>query len=193
MPSWRGSPCDKPLTKMQEKFVTLVAVEQMSQANAYREAYPTSKKWTQACVEVQAFKTLKIPNVQKYYNSLIQSLRDESIRTATWSREKAIEAATFVYESGRKEIERIERAFEEEIDALMLELEQAVEANMDASTIREIREKITKARKAKRMAMTPTQAMQGAMETLNKLQGYNKEVIDINADVVFSGEDKLED
>lgn len=191
--TWKGNPSDKPLTKAQEKFVTLVAVEKMTQAQAYRQAYPAAQKWTQAAVDVRSYQCMKLPQCTKKYNQIVEALREESIKNAIWSREKAIEAATFVYESGRREVERIERAFDEEIDNAVQSLQDAIKRDDRPDEIRKISDLITKLKKSKRMAMTPTVAMTGAMDTLNKLQGFNKENISVVADVNFGGEDKLED
>lgn len=45
---------DNGLTRMQEEFAVLVAGGKVSQAEAYRRAYPASQKWKPASVHVKA-------------------------------------------------------------------------------------------------------------------------------------------
>lgn len=55
---------DKPLTPQQEKFAAGVAAG-LNQAEAYRQAYPHSKKWQDKSVWSKASMTVKLDKVQQ--------------------------------------------------------------------------------------------------------------------------------
>lgn len=73
------------LTDKQEKFVQELLVGK-SQREAYRSAYPKSKKWADSAVDTTASQLLKIPKVLQRYNELhgrlIKEAEDDCIVTA---------------------------------------------------------------------------------------------------------------
>lgn len=62
------------LTSKQEKFVNNL-VKGMSQRIAYRDAYPSSKKWKDEIVDSKASTLLKNGKVMERYNELIGKVR----------------------------------------------------------------------------------------------------------------------
>ena len=69
------------LTTRQEKYVQGL-IQGKSQREAFREAYPSSKNWTDNAVDVRASQTLAIDKVSIRYKELLSRLEDEAIITA---------------------------------------------------------------------------------------------------------------
>lgn len=64
------------MTKRQEHFARLVAGGSMSQADAYRTAYPASRKWKPEAVRREASVLLRNPNVSQTVAALQRKAED---------------------------------------------------------------------------------------------------------------------
>lgn len=69
------------LTSRQEKFAQNL-VNGMSQRQAYKDAFPSSKKWKDATIDNKASKLFKNDEVLARYNELIEKAQDEAIMSA---------------------------------------------------------------------------------------------------------------
>ncbi len=73
---------DNPqLTPRQEKYVQNL-LQGKSQREAYREAYPSSRKWKDSAVDSQASITLSGTKVSQRYNALKDELKNRNLLTA---------------------------------------------------------------------------------------------------------------
>ena len=188
---YRNVPVNKKLTEQQKAFCRCIVFENMTFVDAYAKIYSKNNQ-TQKVKRTIASKLMAQPNVRAYYNKLIEERNEIDKRTSLWTREQAIEAAKYVYYSGREENERIQQAYEDEIIALVQQREKAIRGEIDIDPWK-IDEQITKLKKSRRLGLTPVQAMQGSIESLNRMMGYGKETLVVQAAVSFHGEDKLED
>lgn len=75
------------LTPQQEKFAQCVA-DGMSQADAYRLAYPKSQKWKPETLHPQASKMMAEPKIA----TRVKELRSKLEQKALWTREMSIQA-----------------------------------------------------------------------------------------------------
>lgn len=64
------------LTEKQEKFARNMALKNMSQRAAYRDAYPSSKNWPDATVDSAACRLFKNSKVKAMYDRLKNELRE---------------------------------------------------------------------------------------------------------------------
>jgi hypothetical protein len=114
-------------------------------------------------------------------------MRERETEKTRWTREQSIETLRYVIDVNRKDLERIDRAAEEELELLhQMMIEDPERAT---SYIKEILKK----RKARRASQVNNKGITDAVAELNKMQGFNEETINLNGTVVFEGEDELED
>lgn len=74
------------LTSKQEKYVQNL-IKGMSQREAYKDAYPTSKKWKETAIDSQASILFKNSKVLDRYNELQGKAEKETIMTAVERKE----------------------------------------------------------------------------------------------------------
>lgn len=174
------------LTKPQEKFVNEL-VKGCSQYEAYLKAYPSKKKWKRNSVDCEASKLFKNSKVKQRYEELLNTMREKEQEKTQWTREQSIETLRYVIDINKKDLDRINKAAEEELELLQrLMLEDPERAQQ---YVREI----LKQRKARRASQVNNKGITDAVAELNKMQGFNEETINLNGTVVFEGEDGLED
>ncbi|MBE6147450.1 MAG: terminase [Firmicutes bacterium] len=69
------------LNAKHEKFINNL-VKGMSQRQAYKDAFPNSKKWKDATIDNNASKLFNKSEIMTRYKELMQKLEDEAIMTA---------------------------------------------------------------------------------------------------------------
>jgi hypothetical protein len=104
-----------------------------------------------------------------------------------WTREQSIETLRYVIDINKKDLERINKAFEEELEMLQKLMQE------DPEKAPLYLEQILKQRKLRRASKVNNQGIIDAVAELNKMQGFNEETINMNGTVVFTGEEELED
>ena len=182
----RSKHLDDRLTKAQEIFVQEL-LKGNTQRQAYIKAYPSKKNWKENSLDSSASTLFKNPKVRERYDELLNEMREIETEKTKWTREQSIETLRYVIEVNKKDLERIEAAAEEELELLhRMMIEDPERATL---YIKEILKK----RKARRASQVNNKGITDAVAELNKMQGFNEETINLNGQVVFSGEDELED
>ena len=94
------------LTPKQEKFCQNIAIKQMTQRQAYIEAYPTAKNWKPETVDETA---CRLVNQNSKINARINELREEEkekiSREAKWTRDDAFDALNWMLKKAKEEVE----------------------------------------------------------------------------------------
>lgn len=80
------------LTNIQYERYTQCVISGMTQAAAYREAYPRAKKWTDKAVYSKAWKLHHMPEIQER----IKELQDEAAAAAIMDRQERLETLTAI-------------------------------------------------------------------------------------------------
>lgn len=174
------------LTERQEIFVQSL-VKGYSQRQSMLKAYPSRKKWKDNSIDSAASTLLKNKKVRKRYDELLNKIRKEETEKTLWTREQSIETLRYVIDVNRKDLERINKAHEEELEALQkMMLENPEKA---PQYLRDI----LKQKKSRRASHVNNKGITDAVAELNKMQGFNEETINLNGTVLFEGEDELED
>ena len=179
------------VTKAQEIFIHQL-LKGKSQREAFLIAYPRSKKWKMTSVDCEASKMFRRPPVNQRYEELLKELRENELLSTQWSREAAIKTLRDVIEMNKQEIERINAAYDEELEILSQVFKQAQDEK-DGQKMGKAFETMLKARKSRRVSNTYNQGIITAVSELNKMQGFHEETINLNGSVIFSGETELED
>ena len=93
------------LTPKEEKFCQNVEVKRMSQYEAYLDAYPASKKWQRATVDVKASQLAKLDKIMVRRKELRQEQADIISDEAKWTREDAFNNLQWLIEKAKTEAE----------------------------------------------------------------------------------------
>lgn len=80
------------LTNIQYERYTQCVISGMTQAAAYREAYPRAKKWTDKTVYSKAWKLHHMPEIQER----IKELQAEAAAAAVMDRQERLETLTAI-------------------------------------------------------------------------------------------------
>ena len=80
------------LTNIQYERYTQCVISGMTQAAAYREAYPRAKKWTDKTVYSKAWKLHHMPEIQER----IKELQAEAAAAAVMDRQERLETLTTI-------------------------------------------------------------------------------------------------
>ena len=174
------------LTKPQEIFIQEL-LKGNTQRQAYLKAYPSKKKWKESSLDSAASSLLKNEKVRTRYEQLLNKMREEETKKTMWTREQSIETLRYVIDVNKKDLERINKAFEEELEVLQkLMMEDPEKAPLYL-------QQILKQRKSRRASQVNNKGIIDAVAELNKMQGFNEETINMNGTVIFTGEEELED
>ena len=111
------------LRQQQEAFVDCI-MEGKSYYESYITAYPRSKKWTRNAIQVAVNHMMENENIKA-------KLAEYGWRDKTkiyWTRQKALETINYVMDMNRKDMERIEQAYEDEIQILNAQIMECSQA-----------------------------------------------------------------
>ena len=174
------------LTKPQEIFIQEL-LKGNTQRQAYLKAYPSRKNWKENSLDAAASTLFKNNKVRKRYDELLNKMREEETKKTMWTREQSIETLRYVIDVNKKDLERINKAFEEELEALQKLMQE------DPEKAPLYLQQILRQRKLRRASKVNNQGIIEAVAELNKMQGFNEETINMNGTVIFTGEEELED
>lgn len=177
---------DDKLTKQQELFVNEL-VKGNTQRQAYLKAYPSKKKWKESSLDCEASKLFSNSKVKQRYDELLYKMREKEQEKTMWTREESIETLRYVIDVNKKDLDRINNAFEEELELLQKLMQE------DPEKAPQYLQQILKQRKSRRASQVNNKGITDAVAELNKMQGFNEETINLNGTVVFEGEEELED
>lgn len=173
------------LTAKEEKFVNLL-VQGLTQRQAYKGAYDTSRI-KDGTIDVYASRIFKKPKVFARYQELLEEFRAREKEKTGWTREQSIETLRFVIDTNKKDLERIQEAAIEELEELQKQVKQNPELAPQLIQLMIQQKKKTRANK------TNNDALISATSALNQMLGYNEQTINMNGQVVFEGENDLEE
>lgn len=174
------------LTKPQEIFIQEL-LKGNTQRQAYLKAYPSKKKWKESSIDTSASNLLKNSKVKERYEQLLNNMREKEQEKTMWTREQSIETLRYVIDVNKKDLERINKAFEEELELLQKLMQE------DPEKAPQYLKEILKQKKSRRASQVNNKGITEAVAELNKMQGFNEETINMNGTVIFTGEEDLED
>ncbi len=164
------------LRQEQEAFVDCI-MEGKSYYESYITAYPRSKKWTRNAIQVAVNHMMENENIKA-------KLAEYGWRDKTkiyWTRQKALETINYVMDMNRKDMERIEQVYEDEIQILnaqIMECSQAMaqETNPQkiysiAKQMQELTAEIALRNKQRRTNSTNARGIYEGAKILNRMFG----------------------
>lgn len=170
----------------QEVFINEL-IKGKSQRNAYLEAYPNKKHWKPGSLDTEASKLFKQTKIQQRYQEILDHLKNTEQEKTKWTREQSIETLRYVIDTNKEDLERIYNAAEEELKVLLEMIKEQPERAVDITMA------AIKQRQKRRVSSIHNGGIVSAVAELNKMQGFNEETINVNGNVIFEGEDQLED
>lgn len=179
----KGQNLNRKLTAKQEEFCQQIMMGK-TQHESYITAYPRAKKWTRNCIDYHASILVKNPLVQKRLKEL--GWRDA--KKVQWTRQKALETINKAMEMHQQDMERIERAYQEDLDRKDLELQQWVSLltvdNVDTQRVQnhinQILDEMSDMRKKRRINAVNTHGIYEGAKLLNRMFGYDITKVEIN-------------
>ena len=171
------------LTAKQEEFCQQIMMGQ-TQRQAYLNAYPVSKKWQINSVDRNASILMDNENIK----ARLQELGYRDAKKVQWTRQKALETINKAMEMHQQDMERIEKAYQEDLDRKDLELKQWVELltvdNVDTQRVQnhinKILTEMSDMRKQRRINAVNTHGIYEGAKILNRMFGYDITKVEIN-------------
>lgn len=172
------------LTPAQEIFCQEIAKGE-TQYKAYLTAYPKAKNWQRNTVDSRASVLMDNKKIIKR----LEEMGYKNIKKVIWTRQKALETINYVMDMNRKDMERIDRAYEDEIQLLnaqIMELSQAMaqETNPQriygiAKQMQELTAEIAARNKQRRTNSTNARGIFEGAKILNRMFGYDITKVEI--------------
>ena len=95
----------KPLNPKQRNFIELIARKGLNRVEAYCEAYGKNIATDNPeALRVTAAKLFYQPNVNNYYNALMEEIRDNETKKGVWTKEVATEKLVKLIERAESDI-----------------------------------------------------------------------------------------
>ena len=173
------------LRQQQEAFVDCI-MEGKSYYESYITAYPRSKKWTRNAIQVAVNHMMENENIKA-------KLAEYDWRDKTkifWTRQKALETINYVMDMNRKDMERIEQAYEDEIQILNAQIMEcskamAQETNPQkiysiAKQMQELTAEIALRNKQRRKNSTNARGIYEGAKILNRMFGRDITKVEIS-------------
>ena len=158
-----------------------------TQKDAYLLAFPEMANKPLSQIYVNSCQFFKKPALQKEYQKLLTECQEKEKVKTEWTREQAIETLRFVVDTNKRDLQRINKAADEELEILQEKILR--EPKKAAKLVQELIRK----RKQRRATAVNNEGIIKAAAVLNQMHGYNEETVNLNGSVVFSGENELED
>lgn len=163
---------DKPLTAKQKKLLELIIYERYPHWRAYDIVYPARDKTRERSKDSlyrSCAKVLSKPNVRKKKVEMEQENKERLIEKCLWSKEQSIEQLKYIIESNRKENDRVNDTYNEQIDLFLTKIEETETANDKEQILNDILE----LKKKRRNSQINNNAILSAVTELNKMHGFN--------------------
>lgn len=170
------------LTQKQEEFCQHI-FSGKSQRESYMLAYASSKKWGINSIDVAASQLLDNDLVQ----ARLKELRNKDVKKVMWTRQKALETINKAMEMHQQDMERIEKAYQEDLDRKDMELKQWVQLlnveNADTKRIQkhinQLLDEMSDLRKVRRINAVNTHGIYEGAKILNRMFGYDITKVEI--------------
>ena len=172
------------LTPKQEKFVEEI-LKGKTQYEAYITAYPNAKNWTRNAIDCNASQLMSNEKVKQK----LEEYGYKDKHKVMWTRQKALETINYVMDMNKKDMERIEEAYQTEIDLLEAQLMELAQKMPQAKTpqeayrigkeMQEITAEIALRKKQKRTNSTNARGIYEGAKILNRMFGFDITKVEI--------------
>lgn len=157
-----------------------------TQYQSYVEAYPKSKNWQRNTVDHNASVLLENNKIK----TRLAEAGYKQEQKILWTRQKALETINYVMDMNKKDMERINQAYEDEIQLLnaqIMECSQTMSQEKDprkiyqiAKQMQELTAQIALKNKQRRANSTNAKGIYEGAKILNRMFGYDITKVEIN-------------
>lgn len=173
------------LTPKQEKFVELI-MDGKNQYEAYIEAYPKSRKWQRNTVDSRASVLMKNKKISKRLEEYKQ-IKQKKIE---WTRERALNEINYVLDMNRRDMERMNQAYDDELkmkEAKLIELsmlfqDEKADKQRVIKKMNEINQEIVLLKQRRRTSAVNVNGILNAAKVLNRMYGYDITKVEIQTE-----------
>ncbi|MCL2293791.1 MAG: hypothetical protein FWC36_02845 [Spirochaetes bacterium] len=102
----KGTDIHKPLTKREEAFINALAIEGLTQRQAYKRAY-NCENWKEESIDRKASETLKRVHVLARYNTLLTETQQKDREKAIFTRDELIADFKHVFKTNLDDFNKI--------------------------------------------------------------------------------------
>lgn len=173
------------LTAQQEAYCKARVYDGLTQRQAMLKAYPKRETWSGKSVDEVASRLEKNIKIKSRMDFLASKIEKETRKLALWSREDSIEQLKNIVDINRQEIDRLKQVYEDE-EKRMIQLKADDPGNAKA-----LNRQIFDVKKKNRISQPSVKAVQEAVAEMNRMHGYNESNINMNTNVVFTGEEEM--
>jgi len=171
------------LTAKQEEFCQQIMMGK-TQRQAYINAYPKAKNWKINSIDYNASILMDNENI---INRLKQ-LGYRDAKKVEWTRQKALETINKAMEMHQQDMERIEKAYQEDLDRKDMELKEWVNLltveNVDKQRVQkhinQLLDEMSDLRKVRRINAVNTRGIYEGAKILNRMFGFDITKVEIN-------------
>lgn len=177
------------LTLPEDEFAKLI-VNGEELKRAYSIAFPDAIiGLTDEEIIYEARKLARTKRISKRRAEILQEARDQLRGDRQWKFDNSVTTLEYVINKITEEIENVESAHYEELEYLqfLMDMEQ------DERKKEKLYERLLKKQQWKHLTQAQLQNMTMAVSELNDMHGFNEENINLNAPIIFVGEEELED
>lgn len=175
------------LTPQQELFVENI-LKGKTQYESYLIAYPKAKNWQRNTVDSRASVLMSNKKISKR----LEEYGYKQEKKILWTRQKALETINYVMDMNKKDMERIDRAYEDEIQLLnaqIMECSQAMAQETDprkiysiAKQMQELTAEIALRNKQRRTNSTNARGIYEGAKILNRMFGYDITKVEVSTE-----------
>lgn len=126
------------------------------------------------------------------YREIVEENKKEVNELQKWNRNKSVEAAMFLVQIGREEIERIQEAHEEEYNKYSQRKQLAIDDGRIEDEY-EYEEKMLKVKKATRLSTNAIRSIETGLNILNRMHGFEEKQVGGDVNITFVGETSIQD
>lgn len=175
-----------------------------TQIQAYRLAYPKSRRWKENSVKSAASKLFNNEMVQARYNDVLRNIREKETKQSEWTRDTSRNVLEDLVNATRSEMDRIALSYENEaalneqsIDVLQKRLDddKLTQKERDQIHIDILTQtkRMIQIGKERRISAIHVDGIVKPVTEINRMFGFNEDNLDMNQVVVFVGEELIED
>lgn len=175
--------------KAVEVFLQAIA-QGMNHREAYKKAYPQSKKWKPSSIDSRATALFHLPSSEKRFEEIMDGIREREQKNTDWTRDKAIKTLRGVIDANERERERIRRAYDDQVRILAEKIQEEGDHPLQ---VQKYVKQLLDLNSKRRISSIHNNGIVTATAELNKMFGYNEMNVNMAEFVRFGGEDKLEE
>lgn len=177
----------KELTQQQKIFVNEI-LKGTSKKEAFIKAYPMAINWKESTINSKIYTLFQNETIKQH----LEKANKKQKAKVEWTRDRALEEINYILDINRQDIERISKAYDEDISLKLIKLE-SLNAQLDnedlddkerskiESDIELLVNRIVGLKKQRRVNSVNINGILNAAKVLNRMFGYDITRVEVEA------------